>query len=290
MIKRIIMFIILLTPFYVNALDEDKIVEPTNNFYVNDYANILSQETEDHIMNQSVNLEKVDGTQIVVVTIKNLGDISLEDYAYKLFNTWGIGDKEKQNGLLLLLSKEDRLMRVEVGNGLEGILPDGKTGRFQDEYIIPYLKDNKWDEGIKNGYDAFYKEIVTQNNLKLDYTEPVKTTKEINGVFTIIAVISGIFMGILLSFLQKKYKYIPLIYLMILFFIQYFNMFILFHFIACFFTIGVIAMGSNSRHYHSGFYDGGFSSGGGYSSGGFSGGGFSGGGGSSSGGGSSRGF
>ena len=65
------------------------------------------------------------------------------------------------------MALEERQFRVEVGYGLEGILPDGKTGRFQDEYIIPYLKNNNWDEGIKNGYDAFYKEIVTLNNLNV---------------------------------------------------------------------------------------------------------------------------
>mgnify|MGYP003300435229 CR=1 FL=1 len=57
----------------------------------------------------------------------------------KLFNSFGIGDEDKNNGLLLLLALEEREFRVEVGDGLSGILPDGKTGRFQDDYIIPYL-------------------------------------------------------------------------------------------------------------------------------------------------------
>ena len=148
------------------------IVKPTSNFYINDYANILSSETEEYILNKSVALNNVDGTQIVVVTVPNLEGMTLESYATKLFREFGIGDKDKNNGLLLLLALEEREFRVEVGYGLEGILPDGKTGRFQDEYIIPYLRDNNWDQGIRNGYDAFYKEIVTLNNLNIEYTTP----------------------------------------------------------------------------------------------------------------------
>ena len=169
-IKYLILVLLSIT-FISNV---NAIVQPTNNFYINDYANILSSEIEEYILKKSVQLDDSDGTQIVVVTVPNLEGMSLEDYATKLFRNFGIGDKEKNNGLLLLLALEERQFRVEVGYGLEGILPDGKTGRFQDEYIIPYLKDNKWDEGIKNGYDAFYKEIVTLNNLDIEYNEPIE--------------------------------------------------------------------------------------------------------------------
>ena len=147
----------------VNAL-----VDPTSEFYVNDYANILSQETEEYIVEKSKELYRVDGTQIVVVTVKNLEGQSLEEYSLDLARYFGIGSKEKNNGLLLLLALEERQSRVEVGTGLEGILPDGKTGRFQDEYMIPFFKQNDFDTGIRNGYDAFFNEIVTLNNLNLD--------------------------------------------------------------------------------------------------------------------------
>jgi len=91
------------------------IVKPTSDFYVNDYANILSNETEQYIMNRSVALNNVDGTQIVVVTVENLEGMTLEGYSNELFRNFGIGDKEKNNGLLLLLTLEERQFRVEVG-------------------------------------------------------------------------------------------------------------------------------------------------------------------------------
>lgn len=143
------------------------IVEPTTNFYVNDYANILSSETEQYIMNTNVELQQKTGAQIVVVTVASLDGMSIEEYANELFNNWGIGDETKDNGLLLLCSYGDREFRVEVGYGLEGILPDGKTGRLQDEYIIPYLKENNFDEGIKNGYSAFLQEVASEYDVTI---------------------------------------------------------------------------------------------------------------------------
>lgn len=186
-IYYLIIFLFLLLPSKGFA-----IVSPTSNFYINDYANILSNETEEYIFNKSVELNNVDGTQIVVVTVPNLEGNSLEEYANELFNSWGIGSKKKNNGLLLLLALEEREFRVEVGEGLEGILPDGKTGRFQDDYIIPHLRNNDWNTGIKNGYDAFYSEIVKMNNLELDYNNPTSNYEYVNTDVDFLVVLSPI--------------------------------------------------------------------------------------------------
>lgn len=275
---------------FLGPVKASKIVKPTEEFYVNDYANILSSETEKYIMDKSVALNKVDGTQIVVVTVPNLDGNSLEDYAYDLFKEFKIGDKEKDNGLLLLLALEERKFRVEVGNGLEGILPDGKTGRFQDQYIIPYLKDDKWDEGIKNGYDAFYTEIVKLNNLDLTYENPKDVKGEddsamLNGFFLIASIFLGIFAGNFIRKQKKNKELYTIIYvvaaLLLVFLV---SRLVVFNLLA--FLITRFARVSSGRYYGGGNYYGGSSG----FSGGSSGGGFSGGGGSSSGGGSSRGF
>ena len=101
------------------------LVEPTNEFYVNDYANILSEETENYILNNSVKLASATKAQIVVVTVKNLEGQDIETYATNLFRKFGIGDEKKNNGLLILLALEERDIRIEVGYGLEGIVTDG---------------------------------------------------------------------------------------------------------------------------------------------------------------------
>lgn len=285
-IYYLILFLFLLLPSNVFA-----IVNPTTNFYINDYANILSTETEQYILNKSVALNNADGTQIVVVTVPNLEGNSLEEYANELFNTWGIGSSEKNNGLLLLLALEEREFRVEVGDGLGGILPDGKTGRFQDDYIIPYLRNNDWDNGIKNGYDAFYSEIVKLNDLEIDYNTPTTYYNDENvsmddlsfyPFWCFIGMTIGIVAGTTIRKLKKEDRNKKtLIYLIIwvgLFCVAFFKILSL-----------LIPLMSNLITFLGGRFGNG-SVGGSYRSGGGSFGGFSGGGGRSSGGGSSRGF
>ena len=95
---------VLLFPLSVLGL-----VKPTNQFYVNDYANIIDSEVEEYIMSRSVSLANETGAQTVVVTVPSLEGENLEKYATDLFRSFGIGDKEKNNGLLLLLALEECL-------------------------------------------------------------------------------------------------------------------------------------------------------------------------------------
>ena len=155
-IKLIFIFFIFFSILKVNSL---AIVNPTSDFYVNDYANILDSETKNYIITSNQKLYSQTGAQIVVVTVKNLEGQSLEEYSTELFRNFGIGDKNQNNGVLLLLALQERQFRIEVGYGLEGTLTDGKTGRIQDEDIIPYLKQNDWNKGIKNGFSALLNEV-----------------------------------------------------------------------------------------------------------------------------------
>ena len=143
------------SPTFVGAEAPDH----TEQFYVNDFANVLNDETKQHIVETSKKLDEETGAQIVVTTIKDLGDFSLENLALEMLRQWGIGDNEKNSGLLILVVTDSRYLRVEVGQGLEGILPDGKVGRLEDEHMVPMLKEDKWDEAVKRGYDAFYATI-----------------------------------------------------------------------------------------------------------------------------------
>ena len=95
-VKSIILFIIINT-FTISSL---AVVSPTTDFYVNDYAGLLDNETKNYIINANKSLYSQTGAQIVVVTIPSLGSNSLEDYATELFRNFGIGDKTKNNGLI----------------------------------------------------------------------------------------------------------------------------------------------------------------------------------------------
>ena len=175
--KNIIIKILIILFIMINicTISSLAVVSPTPDFYVNDYADLLDKETEEYIINANKSLYSQTGAQIVVVTIPSLEGSSLEDYATELFRNFGIGDKTKNNGILLLLALEERQFRVEVGYGLEGILPDAKTGRIQDEYIIPYLKKNDWNDGIKNGFSAFLEIVANEYNVEVGAQTAITT-------------------------------------------------------------------------------------------------------------------
>ncbi len=164
--KLLLLSMIMLLVFAAPALAAMDIPQPDSNFYCLDHADMLATETENAIINASQNLEQKTGAQIVVVTVPTLGEgVVLEDYSLELFRQWGIGDKEKNNGVLLLIAQEERKSRVEVGYGLEGALPDAKTGRIQDDNLIPFFKEGKHDLGIINTYNALLKEVAAEYDI-----------------------------------------------------------------------------------------------------------------------------
>ena len=152
----------------VGSICAFKVVPQTTDFYVNDAAGLLSPETKKYIIKTNITLNKASGAQVVVVTVPDMGGTDLEKYATTLFRQYGIGDKQKNNGVLFLLALKERKSRIEVGYGLEGVLNDSKTGRIQDEYMIPYFKNGEWDSGIINGFNAVITEIKKEYNLDFE--------------------------------------------------------------------------------------------------------------------------
>ena len=98
--------------------------------------------------------ERTNGAEMAVVVIRSLDGLTIEEAAVRLFELWKIGKASKDNGLLLLWSTGDRRVRVEVGYGLEGVLPDGKVGAILDARVIPKFKSGEFDEGLLAGVDA----------------------------------------------------------------------------------------------------------------------------------------
>lgn len=148
---------------------------PTSSIYVQDYAGVLSGETKTRINSLGTKLAAKTKAQVVVVTVKSLEGAALEEYSLEILRSWGIGDKQLNNGVLMLVAVGDRKSRIEVGYGLEGALPDAKTGRIQDEFMIPYFKNGDYDKGILNGYLVLVSEVAKEYNLELKTdNKPVK--------------------------------------------------------------------------------------------------------------------
>ena len=123
-------------------------------FYVNDLANVVSEDTENYIIDCNKKLSAPTGGQIVVMTVESLDGESIESYAHGVFNQYGIGASDRNNGTLILLSVGDRQSRIEVGRGAEGFITDAGSGRIQDNLMIPEYKNGNWDAGLKKGFDA----------------------------------------------------------------------------------------------------------------------------------------
>ncbi len=135
-----------------------KIPPPSNQFFVNDYAGILTSETKDYIFNTSRQYQNKGGPQVVVTTIKSLGGESIEEYSIEMAREWGIGAKKENNGVLILLSVDDRSVRIEVGYGLEGVITDSMSGRFIRE-VSDVLGTDDFDTGLLNLYKLVIQEL-----------------------------------------------------------------------------------------------------------------------------------
>jgi len=122
-----------------------KDLKPTG--YVNDFAGVLSQSTKSQIEDICHQVDDKAHAQIALVTINTLDGSDIESYSVDLFHQWGIGAKSTNRGVLILYAIKDHRARIEVGYGLEPILPDGKVGSFQRE-AIPLMKSGDYDQAL----------------------------------------------------------------------------------------------------------------------------------------------
>ena len=216
-----------------------------------DQANILQPDTRVAIEQKLADLETKSGIQLVVATVTSLEGQEVEPYANELFRKWGLGEKQKNNGVLLLVAPNERRVRIEVGYGLEGTLTDALSKVIISNAMTPRFKAGNFSEGISRGVGDIITVLTTdasewqkRPSLRLDYQKPADSTNWI--------IFAGLLVFFILLIVSPTFRWL-------------------------FFNVALNALASSG------------SSGGGYSGGGYSGGGYSGGGGFSGGGGSSGG-
>lgn len=149
-----ILLIIALCPFLLGAAPSH-----TNEFYVNDYADVLSSETEQEILSTAVSLANETTAQVCVLTIDSLDGEDISEYSVEVFRDWSIGNKDEDNGVLIVLSVDDREMWVTTGYGVEGTLTDTRLGQFRDIYAFPYYRENNFDKGTLELFNAIVNEL-----------------------------------------------------------------------------------------------------------------------------------
>ncbi|HQL88748.1 MAG: hypothetical protein BWX73_01988 [Lentisphaerae bacterium ADurb.Bin082] len=147
---------------------------PAENIFIFDFAEMLEGGQADQLRALGKALKDASDAEVVLVTVKSLDGDILEDYAHELFRAWGIGDKKKNNGVLLLVNQESVLadrsgrVRIEVGYGLEGALPDGKCGRILDELALPAWTEKNYAKGIYDAYLAIGRAVAEEYQLDIN--------------------------------------------------------------------------------------------------------------------------
>src|SRR4051794_9993554 len=119
-----------------------------------DNAEILKPQTRSVLTEKLKAHEQKTSNQIAVLTVSTIGDESIEEYATRVFESWKLGQKGKDNGVLLVIAPKDRKLRIEVGYGLEGTLTDVASSRIIRNVITPKFKTGDFDKGVADGVDA----------------------------------------------------------------------------------------------------------------------------------------
>lgn len=122
--------------------------------YVNDYAGMMSDRVRSELESTLRDFEQTDSTQIVILTIPSLEGETLEEFSMKVAESWKIGQQGKDNGIILLVARQERRVRIEVGRGLEGRMTDLMAGRIIDLVIAPRFRRGDFDGGFVAGVNA----------------------------------------------------------------------------------------------------------------------------------------
>jgi uncharacterized protein len=247
--------ILVLTCSYdARAQKEDR---PRPRGYVSDFAGMISQEAEAVITRIAAEVKMKTGAEIAVATIQTTGGEDIEEYAVDLFMAWGIGERGKDNGVLILVAAQDRELWIKPGYGLEGAVPDAEAHRIYRDILRPGFQAGQYDQALVTASRAIAELVLAESGQTFDYRDSVPEAYALRQTDA------------------ETLRRIRMVRLVV---------FLLFP--VLFFIIAVIAAkrGGYGRGRHGGFWIGGMGGGFGRSSGGF-GGGFGGFGGGSAGGG-----
>lgn len=135
---------------------------------VSDFAEVISENQETQLAGLLDYISASQGAEILVATVASLDGQDVDSYANQLFNQWGIGDKEKDNGVLFLIAPNDRKVRIEVGYGLEPVLTDGRCGRILDEQVLPAFKTGDYGRGALNGCTQIMNFLMNRDSLEAE--------------------------------------------------------------------------------------------------------------------------
>ena len=197
--KSFVLLLLLLLPCEASAIEV-----PHLKGRVNDYAGLLSVQTVQEADRQLAELERSDSTQVVVLTVPSLEGESIEGFSIRVAESWRIGQKGLDNGAILLIAKQERKIRIEVGRGLEGKLTDLQSGRIIRDEIAPRLRQGDLDGGVIAGIAAISATVKGEYQAKPGPREGVRhAAKTFHPSFTLLIflLVAIVFLGSIARFL-----------------------------------------------------------------------------------------
>src|SRR5207244_7881834 len=155
------------------SLHAAEVIPPKPDRYFNDYAGVVSKETADRFNEQLAQFERETSDQVVVAVFPKMqSDSDIADYTQRVAQAWGVGTKERRNGVLLFVFIEDRKMFIQVGYGLEAVLPDATAFDITEYRIKPHFRANDYEGGLAAGIDSILKAV------RGEYERSGKTIRE----------------------------------------------------------------------------------------------------------------
>lgn len=164
---------------------------------VNDFTNTLSESERSALENKLVAYNDSTSTQISIVLIRSVGPYDISDYTFQLGEKWGIGRKDKDNGMLILAAMEDRKVFMATGYGLEGAIPDAVANRIVDNVIVPAFKSESYYEGLNQATDMVIKLAAGEYDAE-------EVAKKGNNSGAIFFILFFIFMFIILPLIKNR--------------------------------------------------------------------------------------
>jgi uncharacterized protein len=187
--KLFIVFIVAI--FSLTSVKAQNVIpKPNPPVLVTDLAGVLSPEEKQALENKLVAIDDSSSNQIAVVILPTLDGNPIEEYATKLFREWGIGNKKTNNGILLLIAIQDRKMRIEVGYGLEGAIPDITSINIIDNDLKPAFRAGAYYDGIDTATDNIAKAAVGEYKVKREKKTKGKGSNIILFVFIVFIIVS----------------------------------------------------------------------------------------------------
>ena len=219
MLKDLALFVLLFTAFSSSLYALDIPKRPST--YVTDQAGLLSPDARARLEQVLSAYERQTTNQVVVLTLPSLEGEALEDFSIRLAEAWKVGQQDRDNGVIFLIAQAEREIRIEVGYGLEGVLPDALAGQIIYQEVAPYFRAGKFEEGISRGVLAILRATqgeyqsrivgdLRQGELTPQELEALQAQGKAVGIF-VLAVIAILF--VIDFFRYQRYLYDRRLYL-----------------------------------------------------------------------------